>query len=96
MVPLCAILIAFFGVPDWLPYFSINLTTSIPSTTSPDKEYLSWAPNVQSKLTENDMLSIQPGRRHCRDEELRTVGVWASVSHGEQALLSVLYLEVLI
>jgi hypothetical protein len=42
------------------------------------------------------MLSIKPGRHHCRDEELRAVGVRASVGHGEQARLSVLKREVLV
>lgn len=36
--PEAAILTSLFGVPDWLPSFSIKVTIFIPSTTSPKAE----------------------------------------------------------
>ena len=42
------------------------------------------------------MLSIEPAGNDSGDEELRAVGVLASVGHGEEARLGVLQLEVLV
>ena len=47
-------------------------------------------------LTEHNVLTVEPRRGDSGDEELRTVGVLASVGHGQQALLRVLELEVLV
>jgi hypothetical protein len=41
-------------------------------------------------------LTIEPRGLYGADEELRAVGVGASVGHGEDALASVLQLEVLV
>ena len=46
--------------------------------------------------TEDDVGTIEPGSYDGGDEELRAVGVLASVSHGEDTGLRVLELEVLI
>jgi hypothetical protein len=42
------------------------------------------------------MPSIEPGCWRCGDEELRTIGIGAGISHGEKPGLSVLHDEVLI
>jgi len=42
------------------------------------------------------MLAVEPAGNNSRDEELGTVGVWASVGHGEEAGLVVFTLEVLV
>jgi len=34
-------------------------------------------------LAEDDVLSVEPAGHNCGDEELRTVGVWSSVGHGQ-------------
>lgn len=47
-------------------------------------------------FAENDMGSVQPAGRNCGDEELRSIGVLAGVSHGELTRPGVLHLEVLI
>jgi hypothetical protein len=47
-------------------------------------------------LTEDDVLAVQPGGNDGGDEELGSVGVGSSVSHGEQEGLVVPQLEVLI
>jgi hypothetical protein len=47
-------------------------------------------------LAKDDVLAIKPGSDDRGDEELRAVGVAASVGHAEQALLCVLELEVFI
>jgi len=47
-------------------------------------------------FTEDDVLAIEPAGDDGGDEELRAVGVGASVSHGQQTRLDVLVLEVLI
>ena len=49
-----------------------------------------------SKLTEDDVLAVEPGGHDGGDEELRAVRVRASVSHREEEGLIVLELEVLI
>jgi hypothetical protein len=46
--------------------------------------------NVGLALTKNDVLSIEPGRHDCGDEELRTIGVRAGIGHGEKARLGML------
>jgi hypothetical protein len=52
--------------------------------------------NAELALTENDMLSIEPGRHHSGDKELRTIGIGASIGHREKARLAVGHLKVLI
>ena len=47
-------------------------------------------------LTEDDVLVVEPRARDEGDEELRAVGVGASVGHGEEVGDGVLSLEVLI
>lgn len=47
-------------------------------------------------LTEDDVLSVQPGGDDGGDEELRTVGVGSSVGHGEEEGAIVLKLKVLV
>jgi hypothetical protein len=47
-------------------------------------------------LAEDDVAAIEPRGDGSRDEELATVGVLARVGHGEDALLAVLELEVLV
>lgn len=47
-------------------------------------------------LAEHDMLFIEPAGDHGRDEELRAVGVGASIGHREQIRAVVLQVEVLI
>jgi hypothetical protein len=47
-------------------------------------------------LAEDDVAAIKPRGDDGGDEELRAVGVLASVGHGEETLLGVLELEVLI
>lgn len=42
------------------------------------------------------MLSVEPWASNSGDEELGPVGVWTSISHGEQTWGSVLELEVLV
>jgi len=42
------------------------------------------------------MLPIQPSRHCSRDEELAAICVWPSIRHGEQILLVVGQLEVLV
>jgi len=49
-----------------------------------------------SDLAEDDVLAIQPRGNDGGDEELRAVGVGASVGHGQHAGLGVSFLEVLI
>ena len=36
-----------------------------------------------SHPAEDSMLVVQPGRRHSGDEELRAIGAWTSIGHGE-------------
>lgn len=52
-----------------------------------------WAAHI---LTEDDVLSVEPGGDDGGNEELRAVGVRASVGHGEEVRPVVLELEVLI
>lgn len=85
--------------PLSLPYFSIVFTTSIPSTTLPNTTCL--PSNLHRGCTHYDKppptpsLSL-PGGLRSADEELGTVGVGSSISHGENSFTSVLQLKVLI
>lgn len=47
-------------------------------------------------FSKDDMSAIQPRRLNSSDEELRTIGVLASVCHAEPARAGMLQLEVLI
>jgi len=47
-------------------------------------------------LTEDNVLSIQPGGLDGGDEELRSVGILTSIGHGQKTRASVAKLEVLI
>ena len=47
-------------------------------------------------LSKYDMLPVQPGGLHSGDEELRAVGVLASIGHGQPAGALVLQSEVLV
>lgn len=47
-------------------------------------------------LTENDVLTVQPGARNGGDEELRAVGVGTSIGHRQQTGLVMSLVEVLI
>jgi hypothetical protein len=66
--------------------------------TSGGLELLNLVNNVVAfeDFAENDVSAIEPRGDDCGDEELRSVGVRASVGHGERARLDVLELEVLI
>ena len=54
--------------------------------------------DVQSfdDTSENDVLSVEPLGLDGAEEELRSVGVWSSISHGEDSWSGVLLLEVLV
>lgn len=48
------------------------------------------------KFTEDHMLVVEPRARDKSEEKLGAIGVRASVSHGEQAWLGVLDLEIFV
>ena len=52
--------------------------------------------STEFKLTENDMLVIEPGCLHSGDEELGPVGIFASIGHGQKPNFVVLPLKVLV
>lgn len=78
------------GVPLPEPTASIALTTSIPSITLPKT---TWWPSNHWVFTYSWFL-INDG--YSGDEELRTISVGTSVSHGQETRTSVLQLEVFI
>mmetsp|Transcript_17525 Transcript_17525/g.35154 ORF Transcript_17525/g.35154 Transcript_17525/m.35154 type:complete len:211 (-) Transcript_17525:121-753(-) len=51
---------------------------------------------VSKHLSEHNVLAVEPRRGHCRDEELGTVGILASIRHGQLPGASVLELEILV
>ena len=51
---------------------------------------------LRSDLAKHDVLAVEPVARDEAEEELRAVGAWASVGHGEDALASVCESEVLV
>ena len=59
-----------------------------------EEEDTKW--EKKKRRTEDDVGTIQPGCDDGGDEKLGTVGVLAGISHGEQARLAVLQLEVLV
>ena len=98
-MPERAITTCALGVPLCEPSPSTCLTTvSNPWTTRPGGN----GSNVRSrqsigfKLTENDVLAIEPGCLHSGDEELGPVGIRASIGHGQKTDLVVLPVKVLI
>ena len=54
--------------------------------------------NVQSvsDFAKDDMSSVEMGSRTEAEEELRTVGTWASIGHGKDTTFSVLIGKVLV
>ena len=52
--------------------------------------------SIEFRLTENDMLVIEPGCLHSGDEELGPVGIFASIGHGQKPLFGVLLHKVLV
>jgi hypothetical protein len=93
----------FLVLPDCEPRVSMFLTTSIPSTTRPllrlrlvgGVRNESLASKSPREISQNDVLSVEPSGRDSADEELRAVGVRASVGHRENTLSGVLEGEVL-
>jgi len=49
-----------------------------------------------SNLAEDAVLAIEPAGNDGGDEELRTIGVWAGIGHGQKSWLGVVDFEVLI
>ena len=47
-------------------------------------------------LSKYDMLPVQPGGLHSGDEELRSVGVFPGISHGQPSSTNMLQGEVLV
>ena len=47
-------------------------------------------------ISENYVLAVEPVSHSGSDEELRAIGVWSRVSHGELVFLGVLEDEVLV
>ena len=68
--------------PLWEPNDSIFFTTSIPSTTCSVKMKKLQQRSI-SYLSENHMLAIKPLGLGRAEEELRSIGVGASISHGQ-------------
>lgn len=52
--------------------------------------------HARQHLAENDVATVQPAGGLCGDEELRSVGVLASVGHAQPSGTVVLQLEVLV
>ena len=61
-----------------------------PRRTEMDSKKKKKETKIDLALTEYDMRSIEPGRCHSGDEELRTIGAAASIGHGEKGGLIVL------
>jgi hypothetical protein len=51
---------------------------------------------MNQKRTEHDVGTVEPRSNDGGNEELRAVGVFTSVSHGEETRFGVLQLEVFI
>lgn len=47
-------------------------------------------------LTEDDVLAVEPLSLRGTDEELRSIGPWTSIGHGEDSRTGVLFDEVLV
>jgi len=67
-----------------------------PARCSTETRNLIYQSRAMNDLAEHDMLAIEPTGGHGRDEELRAVGVGASIGHREQIRAVVLQGEVLI
>ena len=61
-------------------------------------DLLEFLDNVHAlkHLSEDGVSAVQPGSLLEGDEELRAIGVWASICHGEEASLGVLDVEVFV
>ena len=84
------IAIVFLGV--------IKVSAYLQGTATLRSQHLQTLQNVHAllHLTEHDVVAVQPGAGNGRDEELRTVGVGARVSHGKETRSVVAHTEVLI
>eukprot|EP00601_Ochromonadales_sp_CCMP2298_P033257 CAMPEP_0173364784 /NCGR_PEP_ID=MMETSP1144-20121109/23209_1 /TAXON_ID=483371 /ORGANISM="non described non described, Strain CCMP2298" /LENGTH=230 /DNA_ID=CAMNT_0014315035 /DNA_START=20 /DNA_END=710 /DNA_ORIENTATION=- len=69
----------------------LGLARVRPSRLNPLDDIVSF-----SHLTEDHVSTVQPRAQDSRDEELRAIGARTGIGHGEEALLLVLQLEVLV
>ncbi len=79
--------------------FNIHRTFDCLKCLLGKKDVIPVGPDTHHALqnfSENDVFAVQPWSLDGGDEELRAVGVFASVSHAEPASAVVLQLEVLI